>query len=47
MAEHVKKTDTAINPGIRDSTGICLPKANERNMNPGQSTPIRITGPLE
>ena len=47
MAEQVKKIDTAMSPGISVSTGICRPKANERNMKPGHSTPIRITCPLE
>jgi hypothetical protein len=47
IAEQVKKTETAMSPGISVSTGICRPKANERNMKPGHSTPIRITCPLE
>jgi hypothetical protein len=47
IAEQVKKIDTAISPGISVSTGICRPKAKERNIKPGQSTPIRITCPLE
>jgi hypothetical protein len=47
MAEHVKNTDTEINPGIRDVIDIPRPKANDMNINPGHSTPIRTTGPLE
>ena len=47
MAEQVKKTVTPMSPGIRVSAGICRPKAKERNMNPGQSKPIRIICPLE
>jgi hypothetical protein len=46
MAEQVKKTVTPIRPGIRVSTGICRPKAKERNMKPGQSKPIKIICPL-
>jgi hypothetical protein len=47
IAEQVKKTVTPISPGIKVSKGICRPKAKERNIKPGQRTPIRITCPLE
>jgi hypothetical protein len=47
IAEQVKKTDTDISPGMRDSTGIPRPKAKAINMNPGQSTPMSSTGPFE
>jgi hypothetical protein len=46
IAEQVKKTVIPMSPGIRVSTDICLPTAKERNIKPGQSTPIRITCPL-
>jgi hypothetical protein len=46
IAEQVKKTVMPIRPGIRESTDICLPTAKERNINPGQSKPIRMTCPL-
>ena len=42
IAEQVKKTVTPISPGIRVSTGICRPKAKERNIKPGQRIPIKI-----
>jgi hypothetical protein len=47
MAEQVKNTETAISPGISDAIDTPRPKAKEMNMKPGQSTPIRTTGPLE
>jgi hypothetical protein len=47
IAEQVKKTDTEISPGIRDAIVILRPKAKEMNIKPGQSIPIRTTGPLE
>ena len=47
MAEQLKKTDTAIRPGISDTAAILRPKAKEMNMKAGKSTPISTTGPLE
>jgi hypothetical protein len=47
IAEQVKKTVTPIRPGIRVSNGICRPKAKERNIKPGQRTPIKMICPLE
>ena len=46
IAEQVKKTVIPMSPGIKESTDICLPTAKERNIKPGQSTPIRMTCPL-
>ena len=47
MAEHVKKTDMEISPGISDAADILRPKAKAMNIKAGYITPISTTGPFE
>jgi hypothetical protein len=47
MAEHVKKTDMEISPGISDAAAILRPKAKAMNIKAGYMTPISTTGPFE
>jgi molybdopterin-binding protein len=47
IAEHVKKTDMDISPGISITAVISRPKAKDMNIKAGYSTPISTTGPFE